>query len=262
MVLIALTVVSLVFALTELGRRDATPDYTLVGLAAAIFLISLAILLVHELHTPLPVVDLDLLRRWEFASSNALAFCFGIAWIGVTSLIPLVAQSVYGMSAGESGALIGPRSAVMVMASGLATRALPVTGVRKPLAFGLVGSALMIAVLARGLHDPVVLGLRLESFWWSLLIIGAAGAFFGFANPSMNNAALELAPDRIAAITGLRGMFSSLGGAIGIAIGVMIASRRQALAPVCSSRSQHSRSSLLGVHCLSSAFRRCGVRQN
>ncbi|MGE0228127.1 MAG: MFS transporter [Dehalococcoidia bacterium] len=223
--LIALTVIALVFALTELGRRDATPDYRLISAAAGVFVVSLVILVLHEVRTPAPVVDLDLLRRWEFASSNALAFCFGIAWIGVTSLIPLFAQNVYEMSAGESGALIGPRSAVMVVASGLATWALPRTGLRKPLAFGLVGSALMIGLLGRGLHDPEILGLTISSFWWSLVVIGAAGAFFGFANPSMNNAALELAPDRIAAITGLRGMFSSLGGAIGIAIGVLIASR-------------------------------------
>jgi MFS family permease len=143
----------------------------------------------------------------------------------VTSLIPLFAQSVYGMSAGESGALIGPRSAVMVFASALATWALPMTGLRKPLAFGLIGSALMIALLGRGLQDPVLFGVTFDSFWWTLLVIAAAGAFFGFANPSMNNAALDRAPDRIAAITGLRGMFSSLGGAIGIAIGVLIASR-------------------------------------
>jgi hypothetical protein len=226
-VLIAVAIVALVFALTELGQRTVTPNYALVAAAAAIFLVSAVALVRHEARTPLPVVDLDLLRRWEFASSNALAFCFGTAWIGVTSLIPLFVQSVYGMSASESGALIGPRSALMILASGLATWMSPFTGLRKPLAFGLVGTAVMIGLLGQGIHDPTLAGVRVDSFWWALLVIGAAGAFFGFANPSMNNAALELAPDRIAAIVGLRGMFSSLGGTVGIAVAVLIASRTE-----------------------------------
>lgn len=228
--LIALTIVSLVLALTELGQRNVTPNYTLVAIALATFFVSLVTLLWHETRTPLPVVDLDLLRRWEFASSNAIAFCFGTAWIGVTSLIPLFVQSLYGMSAAESGALIAPRSLVMVGASALGTWLMPRTGMRKPLAAGLVGSAAMIAVLGMGVHDPTILGVRVSSFWWNLLVIGGAGAFFGFANPSMNNAALDLAPDRIASITGLRGMFSSLGGTIGIGVAVLIASRADSTA--------------------------------
>jgi EmrB/QacA subfamily drug resistance transporter len=228
--LIALTIVALVFALTELGQRAVSPNYALVGIATVIFAISLIALVWHETRTPLPVVDLDLLRRWEFASSNALAFCFGTAWIGVTSLIPLFAQSLYGMTAGQSGALIAPRSLAMVTASGLAAWAMPRTGFRKPLAIGLVGTALMMLLLGRGLHDPTIAGLRIVSFWWNLLVIGGAGVFFGFANPSMNNAALHLAPDRIASIAGLRGMFQSLGGTIGIAVAVLIASRAESTA--------------------------------
>jgi hypothetical protein len=61
-------------------------------------------------------------------------------------------------------------------------------------------------------------------------VVGSAGAFFGFANPSMNNASLDLAPERIAAIVGLRGMFMSLGGTLGISLMVMIASRAETLA--------------------------------
>jgi MFS family permease len=58
-----------------------------------------------------------------------------------------------------------------------------------------------------------------------MIVVGSAGIFFGLANPSMNNAGLELAPDRIASVTGLRGMFMNLGGTIGIAFVVLIASR-------------------------------------
>lgn len=60
-----------------------------------------------------------------------------------------------------------------------------------------------------------------------MLVVGSAGVFFGIANPSMNNAGLELAPDRIASVTGLRGMFMNLGGTIGISFVVLVASRAE-----------------------------------
>ena len=55
-------------------------------------------------------------------------------------------------------------------------------------------------------------------------IVAFAGLGLGLAGPAANNAAIELAPDRIAAVTGMRGMFRSLGGAIGVALIVLITS--------------------------------------
>ena len=55
--------------------------------------------------------------------------------------------------------------------------------------------------------------------------MSSAGVFYGFAVPSLNNAGLDLAPDRIATLVGLRGMFHSLGGMVGIALAVLITSR-------------------------------------
>ena len=70
-----------------------------------------------------------------------------------------------------------------------------------------------------------MLGVRFSDFWWLLVVTALAGVFFGLANPSLNNAGIEVAPDRIAAIVGLRGMFNNLGGTLGVAVVVLIASR-------------------------------------
>ncbi|MDA1061619.1 MAG: DHA2 family efflux MFS transporter permease subunit [Chloroflexi bacterium] len=228
--LIAVAITSLVLVLTELGQRDVTPNYGLVAAAGAVCAFALVVLVPHELRTTQPVVDLDLLRRREFASSNVLAFCFGMSWIGAATMIPLYAQEAYGLSVAESGALMSPRAAVMVLVSSIAALAIARTGFRKPLFLGLLGVAGSLFVLSRGIHDPSFAGLAVPNFWWLIVVVGSAGAFFGFANPSMNNASLDLAPERIAAIVGLRGMFMSLGGTLGISLMVMIASRAETLA--------------------------------
>ena len=223
--LIALTITALVFALTELGQRTVTPDYRLVAGAGVLFLAGLLVLVRHESRTLLPVVDLDLLRRSEFLSTNVLMLFFGMTWIGVTSMIPLYGQEAYGLSVGESGALIAPRSVVMMAFSALAAWALPHTGYRKPIALGILGTCASMALLAQGIHEPSIGGLQIGNLPWLIGLIALGGAFFGMANPAVINAGLDLAPDRIAAIAGLRNMFMTLGGTLGISIAVLIASR-------------------------------------
>ncbi len=44
------------------------------------------------------------------------------------------------------------------------------------------------------------------------------GIGIGIALPASNNACIELMPEKVATITGLRGMFRSVGGAFGISL--------------------------------------------
>ncbi|MDA0302209.1 MAG: MFS transporter, partial [Chloroflexi bacterium] len=172
-----------------------------------------------------PVLDLDLLRRRPFIATNFLSFCFGAGWMGVVSILPLYAQTAYGLAVSESGALAAPRGVLMVTFSSLSAFIIHKTGFRKPILAGLVGLGASLIVVGLGLHDVAVLGVRFSDFWWLLVVTALAGVFFGLANPSLNNAGIEVAPDRIAAIVGLRGMFNNLGGTLGVAVVVLIASR-------------------------------------
>lgn len=113
----------------------------------------------------------------------------------------------------------------MVACSAISSLLVYRTGFKMPILIGLVGLGSSLIVLGLGLHDVSLVGIRFGDFWWLMLVIGSAGLFFGFANPSLNNAGIEVAPDRIAAIVGLRGMFNNLGGTLGVAVAVLIASR-------------------------------------
>lgn len=223
--LIAFGVTAFIYALTELGRRDSPPNMPVVVASLGAALVSLVLLVRQERRTPVPIVDLDLLHRREFRAANTISFCFGVCWQGVFSMLPFYAQVAYSFSASRAGAVMSPRAAMMVAASTLSAYLLPRIGYRKPLATGLLGLAAALFVISRGLHDPTFGSVHFTSFWWLLAISVAAGGTFGLANPALNNAALDIAPDRIAAIAGLRGMFMSLGGTVGISLVVLAGSR-------------------------------------
>ena len=223
--LIAVAAGPLIYALTELGRRGQSPNYAIVAAATTVSIVALVILVLHERRTPVPVIDLDLVTRMEFMAANGLMFFFGLAWGSMTLLMPYYLQQAYGFSASEAGALLAPRSVAMMVSSTIFAYFLLRTGYRKPLAVGILSVACLIFLLAQGIHSPEILGVHISSFWWVLIVVVSLGSVFGISNPSMNNAGLDLAPDRIAALTGLRAMSQQLGATIGIAVAVMVASR-------------------------------------
>jgi MFS family permease len=51
--------------------------------------------------------------------------------------------------------------------------------------------------------------------------LGLVGLGMGTAAPAANNACIELMPDRVSTIIGIRGMFRQFGGAIGIALATL-----------------------------------------
>jgi sugar phosphate permease len=53
-------------------------------------------------------------------------------------------------------------------------------------------------------------------------LILVTGIGLGIALPASNNACIELMPSKIATITGLRGMFRYVGGAVGISLTTLI----------------------------------------
>jgi EmrB/QacA subfamily drug resistance transporter len=224
-VVFSLAVLSLVYGLTELGKRDVSPSMTVVVASFAIAVVSMVVFLKQETRASSPLIDLMLLRRREFAFMNALNFFYGAGIFGLFSFVPLYAQQAYGMSHTASGALLSPRAAAMTAASAGISMVLPRTGYRKPILFGLALMVITLVVLSRGYHDVSVGGVQLSNFVYLSVLVGVTGVAFGISGPAANNAAIELAPDKIAAITGLRGMFRTLGGTLGTAVVVLIASR-------------------------------------
>ena len=82
---------------------------------------------------------------------------------------------------------------------------------------GTVGMALSLFLMGT---EPTGPGMhtQLSNFVLVPLIVLLSGLAMGITSPAASNACIDLIPDRVATITGVRGMFRQSGGAIAINI--------------------------------------------
>jgi MFS family permease len=201
------------FAFTEFDTSPLPAVIVLAVLGAGL----LYVFVRWEKRAKEPIIDLDLLRRRPFLAANMYNILYGIAGLGVFSMVPLYAVSVYNMTVLQSGVLLTPRSVGMIVASTITSFSLVRWGYRRPILAGTVLVGACLAALAVQPHGISLFGLAVGVTPLLYLIIALCGVGHGMATPAANNACIELMPDKVATITGLRGMFRNLGSAIGIA---------------------------------------------
>ncbi|MBI2870041.1 MAG: MFS transporter [Chloroflexi bacterium] len=207
--------------LTQLGAGESGVPW---GLVTVMFALSAGFLISFwrwERRAPEPVIHFDLLSKGPFLAANIHNLIYGICILGVLSLIPLYAVSVYGMSVLESGVLMTPRSLTMIAASAITSFSLLKWGYRKPILAGTLLVALGLALLALQPRGISVLGIGIGTPVLLYVIVGLSGIGHGVCTPASNNACIELMPDRVAAIMGLRGMFRQLGSTVGVNIAML-----------------------------------------
>jgi MFS family permease len=208
--LMALTILMLMLGVNELGLTGwGSP---LVWAPVALSVALGAGFLVRQGRSLHPIIPPVLLRQRAFAVVNALNVLYGAAAFGVFSLVPLYAQVVFGMSPLKAGSLLTVRAAAMAVFSALTSiLVLRRFGYRKPMFVGSV--ALAMGLILISIVPPMV-----SVFAWLNAGCVICGLGIGFTGPPSNNAALELMPSQVAAITGLRSMFRQTGGILAVSI--------------------------------------------
>ena len=171
----------------------------------------------HEDRTPTPMLDMKLLRWRPFVAVNIYNFLFGVVVFGVTAFIPYYANTAYGMTPGEAGLLLTPRSITMIIVSAVTSLFIIRAGYRLPMIAGIVLIASGLFLMSRGYHDVGIGGFALHNVALLALLVSIIGMGMGVANPASNNAALDLIPEKVAAATGMRSMSRSVGGVLGTA---------------------------------------------
>jgi MFS family permease len=147
---------------------------------------------------------------------------YGIAGLGVMSLIPLYAVSVYKMSVLESGILLTPRSIGMIVASGITSFTMARLGYFKPIMTGTLVLILGLFLLSLQSQGMTFFGIHVDATVLLFSFVGLCGLGAGIATPASSNACIELMPDKVATISGLRGMFRSLGNTMGISLATIV----------------------------------------
>ncbi len=180
------------------------------------------ILIRHTSRAKNSIIDWQVLRGKPFLAANIFNFIQGACLFGMGAFVPLYAVSLYNMSTLESGLILTPRSVGMMLASTITSFSLLKWGYRKPMIVGTLLLIISLFLLGMEFQGASLFGLQLNNTALLIAIIGISGLGMGIALPASNNACIELMPNRVASITGVRGMFRNSGGALSIAITTLL----------------------------------------
>jgi EmrB/QacA subfamily drug resistance transporter len=215
--LLAVLIATAMFGVSYLGS-GRIPLYSPVFLGfEAVALVALCLFVRHSRRDAAPFVPYRLLRGRGFGVMNFINLVYGAAALGFSALVPLYAQDRYHISALGAGTLLTARAVGMIAVAGVAAMTLRRTGYRLPMIIG-------FAVLAGGLV-MMALSPGISAYAWLAIAAAVTGFGMGLSVPASNNASLQLAPDQVAAIAGLRGMFRQSGSIIAVSVTTAIMAR-------------------------------------
>jgi EmrB/QacA subfamily drug resistance transporter len=215
--LLAMLILAAMAGITYLGSGPI-PWYSPVFLACeTVAAVAAALFIRHSRRFPAPFVPYRLLRGRGFGVMNVINLIYGAAALGFAALVPLYAQDRYHINPLGAGTLLTARAVGMISVAGLAVIALRRTGYRLPMAAGFV-------VLAAGLFTMASTPM-LSPYAWLAISSALTGCGMGLSVPAANNASLQLAPDQVAAIAGLRGMFRQSGAIIAVSVTTALIAR-------------------------------------
>ena len=215
------TIAAFMFVLTEISNNTDGVNWPVVAVFVVLSICLMLLFLRREKHTATPIVDMELLKKKPFLAANIFNFIYGAGALGIASLVPLYLVEVYHVSILQSGVMLTARSIGAVVMSTITSFFLVRWGYRKPM---LVGNLMIVVSLVLlGLRPAGAEGIAIFSAIPLMFgILGLSGLGTGATAPAANNACIELMPDKVATISGLRGMFRNLGSTVGITIATVI----------------------------------------
>jgi EmrB/QacA subfamily drug resistance transporter len=178
----------------------------------AVGAVLLAAMVVVELRTPEPMVNLRLLGNRLFRSTSGVMVLGSVAFLGTLYAISLYFQDGRGLSPLGSGLSTFPEAIGVMAGAQFATRWLyPVFGPRRHITGGLIGVAISIGLL--GLLGPGT------SLWWARLLMFTLGlAMAQVFVPVQAAAFATITPEATGRASTMFNTVRQLGGAIGVAV--------------------------------------------
>ena len=208
----------LMFGLNLIGESLSALSLLCAAVLVVFSLFLLILFLRREKNETNPILDMGLLRSTPFLAANLLNLIIGAGVLGIFAFIPFYGTTVYKLSTFTSGMILTPRSVGMIFASAVVSFLLRRWGYRWPMGLGLAITAFSTILLA-----PDFLLSTLARSQWGIaqmlsFLLLVSGIGMGIAFPAANNACIELMPEKVATIVGLRNTFRTVGGALGVSL--------------------------------------------
>jgi DHA2 family multidrug resistance protein len=192
------------------GQRDDWFNSSFIVTLTTISVTSLVALVVWELYTDRPILDLRVFADRSFTTGNVVMFFTFFAFFGSIVLLPLFLQELMGYTAYLAGLVLGPGGAVLVIMLPLAGRLTSRIDARKLLAFGLIVTAYSVYYMSEfnGSVDfyHAVMGRVIQSLGMPFVFVSVTFITMAYVpNETMNNASAVF------------NLLRNLGGSFGIA---------------------------------------------
>ena len=187
---------------------------------AVLGVVLLAFFVLAERRAAEPILPLALFRNRTFAVTSAIGFIIGLALFGSVTYMPLYLQIVKGHSATESGLLLTPMMAGVLITSIASGNLISRTGRYRP--FPIIGTA--VAALAMFLLSRLAVS---TPVWLAGLYMLVLGLGLGMVMQVLVLAAQNAVPYKMLGVaTSGSTLFRQIGGAIGVSIfGAIFANR-------------------------------------
>ncbi len=205
--------------LLDTGQRKDWFSSQYIRTFAALCVICLVALVIRELMTDHPVVDLRALKNRSFSAGVFLISLLGFVLYASLVLLPLYLQTLMGYPAYNSGLALSPRGIGALLFTPLAGHLTTKTDPRRLLVVGIgLGSITMFQLSGLNLH---------AGFWdifWAQVLQGVALSFLFI--PLMSLAMSRISPEKMGNATSIFNLMRNIGGSVGIAIMTTFLARR------------------------------------
>jgi len=209
---------SLQFILDK-GENEDWFGSNLIVTFAVISAVSLALLVINELHSDQPIVNLSLFRDRTFASGATVMFFVFLNLFGSIVLLPIFLQSIMGYTSSYAGLVLGPGGLATMLAMPFAGKLLNKVNPKRFLVVGI-----MICALSTYLMSRFNLTTDFWTFVWprSILGLGMGLTFIPLTTMTLSHIPRE----NMTEATSLYNLLRNLGGSVGIAFTTTMLSRR------------------------------------
>jgi len=181
--------------------------------------LALIIFITTELTVEHPIIELRLMKNFNFAVTNAILFIFGLGMFGSTFLLPLYLQNSLGYTALQAGSLFLPIGIIQAVIAPISGTLSDKMNAKFPAIIGLIllGYSLYLnsSLSLFSEHHSIVLPLILRGFAMGLLF-----------TPLSTLALSEIPKHKMAQASGLFNVIRQIGGSFGVAMMGTLLTRR------------------------------------
>lgn len=203
----------LLFALSEgnAATNSAGWHAPYILICFAISIVFGAIFLTQELTTENPLIDLRLLKNYNFGMGNLVMLIFSMGMFGSTFLLPLYLQNSMGYTALQAGSVFLPVGIIQGMMSPIAGKVADKFNPKAPMILGIIvlGFSFILNSQLSFLseHNFIMVSLYLRGFGMGIIY-----------TPLSALSLLTMPRDKMAQASGITNTIRQIGGSLGVAM--------------------------------------------